>query len=145
MRPGGLRHVKDEITIRRNAGETLQEIADRYGASREAIRLVCLGAGLAPRHIGWEQAEVKRLARAVVAAARAQIRAERYPGRNGYNQGCRCETCKVAARAYMRGLKGKPAPTHGYSGYTNYACRCSVCKQGHADYERARRRRKDLA
>ena len=51
-----------------------------------------------------------------------------------YNkQGCRCDECRCAHAAYVRGARERrsatPPPSHGLNGYTNYGCRCEVCRE----------------
>lgn len=57
----------------------------------------------------------------------ARCSAARHGKRYTYIRGCRCELCTAANRNYSKGLQGKPAPSHGVSGYVNYGCRCEVC------------------
>ena len=45
-----------------------------------------------------------------------------------YQRGCRCAQCKKAQRALRAARKGREPPTHGHSGYTNFACRCDICR-----------------
>lgn len=56
--------------------------------------------------------------------------------RTRYGKGCRCLSCRVANRTYMRSLRAKHLAAglaagdsrHGTpGGYTHYGCRCTDC------------------
>ena len=65
-------------------------------------------------------------------------------GYGGYSAGCRCDSCRIGKRNYMRAKRKTaartqraaadpdtyvaPGITHGtYSGYTDSYCRCAAC------------------
>lgn len=130
---GRLAAVVPDILSYRRAGLTLQTIGDRFGVSREAIRLVCDAHGAkAPPPL----VQYVRLARAVAVAARLALRDSRggslsaHGTRPRYLIGCRCEPCTRSQREYQRTLKGRTPPRHGtVSAYMNYGCRCDHCKE----------------
>lgn len=82
---------------------------------------------------------------------------ERHGTLNGYvNQGCRCDECREANRAYnmarrqeradgksisewsrQRGHTGGPRK-HNASTYSNWKCRCGECADAYAAYRRQR-------
>lgn len=80
-------------------------------------------------------------------------------GYSGYSQGCRCETCTVAHRDYLRtymaaryerarrrrvlveaggGRYIADGIKHGHGGYTNHSCRCETCREAKRAYDRRR-------
>jgi hypothetical protein len=73
-------------------------------------------------------------------------------GYSGYANGCRCDECRAAKRAYMRHKRARASVrrrqaggafvaegiTHGYAGYTDAHCRCYVCAGAKADMDRRR-------
>jgi hypothetical protein len=60
---------------------------------------------------------------------------------------CRCEACVAANTQYVRDRtkrhlsSGRPAPSHGASGYVNWYCRCETCKQAGSVVNREARQR----
>lgn len=76
-------------------------------------------------------------------------------GYGPYTRGCRCDTCRQAAREYRAAWRlpqqlklrearrtGKDHEVvgikHGLSGYTNYSCRCQECRAAKADADAKR-------
>ena len=75
---------------------------------------------------------------------------------SGYTGGCRCDTCRAAKAAYMRGRRGAARRegardlaetgerrtvqwiSHGTTGYYEYGCRCERCLGEKAAHERRR-------
>lgn len=81
-------------------------------------------------------------------------------GYSGYTNGCRCEVCREAKAAYIRGKRRRAALrrvlaerwglfyvaqgiAHGIAGYQDHQCRCEVCRLAKAEAtERETRRQK---
>ncbi len=78
-------------------------------------------------------------------------------GYGGYSNGCRCDTCRLGKRQYMRDKRREAARrrlrssnprkfvaegiTHGtYAGYTDAQCRCNLCAAAKAERDRKERR-----
>lgn len=135
----------------RAQGLTHREIAERLGLSRSYVsELVAdpdgtmLAARIARNRGACEDCgkptfggngKAKAPARCD-ACYRASIASEHgTPSR--YQAGCSCDECRRANREAHAKLKGRTPPSHGYSGYTNYACRCLVCRNAHRHYHRA--------
>jgi AraC-like DNA-binding protein len=46
-----------------------------------------------------------------------------------YQEGCRCDECRAAQKAYMKKLQERGPREHGTeSAYRNYKCRCDECR-----------------
>lgn len=145
------------------AGRTLQSLGDEYGLTRERIRQIAARAGVFPndlRNACRVYCAVEGCHRGIHQAKRNglchvhQYRAD-WPNPNDrplirdvhgtmacYLNRCRCAECVAAYRSYRTAQKSRmlsrPAPpTHGHSGYTNYACRCGVCKAAGAEMRAA--------
>jgi len=133
---------KRGIVLMRRSGRTLQEVGDEFGITREYVRQILKAQGETPFRVQPESVEVmqvRRMFRAVAVAARHQLRADRggslamHGTRSRYERGCPCDACRGAMRDYMRMLRLKDPPNHGWSGYLNYGCRCDICKRAHSD------------
>ncbi len=142
-----LEPVHDEILARRRAGETLEEIGDRFGVSRERIRQICAAAG-----VGRPLTDVhyRRFFSTVGKVARKQARAANggslsQHGGNGarYTMGCRCPACTKANTRRIRAMFGKQPPAHGTThAYHVYGCRCAQCKVAGSASNRVQRLRR---
>jgi len=62
-----------------------------------------------------------------------------------YVQGCRCELCTEAHRAYnaetRQNRKQLEPSEHGLTGYSDYGCRCPICTEANAAHVREWRER----
>jgi hypothetical protein len=128
---GRLAPVTSEIHELRRMGLTLQEIGDRFGVTREAVRVVCLGIKAPP-----SAAKYRRFFRAVAVAARHEARTlnggtlSLHGTRGRYCWGCRCLECTRANCVGVAALFGKPPKRHGtVSAYRIYGCRCVRCRE----------------
>lgn len=62
--------------------------------------------------------------------------------RRRYDEGCHCDLCTEAMRAYKQDLAEREPPEHGtVSGYVNYRCRCPECTRAASAYQRELRAR----
>ena len=96
------------------AGESLTVLADELGyANGESLRNTFLALGL---HMPRSSPE--------------------HGTRYRYDEGCRCDACIVAMRAYKQAQSEREPPEHGVSGYFNFACRCQVCTEAGRRYQR---------
>jgi hypothetical protein len=96
----------DTIVELRAQGQTLQQIGDRFGVTRERIRQILAEEGITGTPwTGFKLVHYRRMAKAVSRAATLTVRNakpgdEHFPHGtvNGYMRGCSCERCRIANR-----------------------------------------------
>lgn len=139
-----------DVAALRAQGLTHQRIADRLGISRSYVRDLIYDptgakglarkasyAGVCERCGGPTSGSNGRAkAPRLCITCTDALREPPHGSVNRYTSGkwaCRCKECTAANTAYNRTLKGRPAPTHGLSGYRNYGCRCDICRKAGSD------------
>jgi hypothetical protein len=120
----------------RSLGWTSPAIGKQLNVSESTIRNWYLGGDCAKCGSPITRCSAKYAATICEACAH-EVTAQ-HGSLSRYSRGCACEECRRANRESHRSLIGRPPPTHGASGYTNYGCRCQVCRDGRLVYERAK-------
>jgi hypothetical protein len=134
------------VRLHLSEGLTLSEIGRRFDITRERVRQIVKahGAPSLTRSRSKSRTEARRIFRAVGICARLKHN-RRHGTRYSYvHHRCSCEACREAARLYQSSLRGSPAPSHGLSGYVNYACRCAVCKRAKLTHDRENAKRRSV-
>lgn len=104
----------DKMVELRQEGQTLQQIGDRYGVTRERIRQLLAQEGVTGTPwTGYKAAHYARMAKAVAIIARLTVQTakpgdEHFPHGTvrGYMRGCGCDDCRTANRERVYAYKG---------------------------------------